>query len=453
VRGALVAIASVLLAAPSGAAAATTPAALTDPVDQWLPSSTGAVWTYQWSDSAYSPTSTNERYKLSSAHGSSFSVDWTTNNLGNATYAIPSAGTMDFSRSVGGLLAVNWSSTPAPPQFPILCASPSSCPNSLAGAFFMFVWGSRAPVLQEPLLAGSKWSSLGGANDDVSSENRYLGTQQIVVPAFPRGVPAAKVESAITQGGALGDPYGSGVRTVWWVRGVGPVKIDFRHTSGEVEGAQLLQTNLTPRPLPPDANYLPLKQGAHLTFRWRNSKHMKAWSTQRFTVSQVVNNTARVDEKSVSGPIRLVGSYEFSTRLTGVTEVAAATKAITKAKFPALGPRGHPRHFFTPFDLMAFGFNPVLPAYPAPGQAWSSVAGSSDFKTFGATGHSKILGMRRVKTKAGKFDALAVKTTLKQRGFRFGSGTRTSYFAAGKGLVKLVFRHRDGSVSTVERVK
>jgi hypothetical protein len=364
---------------------------------------------------------------------------------------------MDFTRSVGGLLAVNWSSTPAPPQFPILCSSPSSCPNSLAGSFFMFTWGSRAPVLQEPLLAGSTWSSVGGANDDVASDNRYVGTDRVVVPAFPKGVPAAKVESSVTQGGALGDPYGSGVRTVWWVRGVGPVKIDFRHTGGEVQGAQLLRTNLTPGPLPPDANYFPLKLGQHLKFRWRNSKHMRKWSTQQFTVSQIVNNTARVDVKSLSGPIRLVGSYELSTRLTGAISVAAATKAVSGATFPALGPRSAPksgrRHFFTPFDLMLFGFNPILPGYPAPGQSWKSVAGSSDFKTFGVTGQSKILGFASVKTKAGKFRALTVKTTLKQSGFAFGSGSRTSYFAPGKGLVKLVFHHRDGSVSTVERLK
>jgi hypothetical protein len=44
-----------------------------------------------------------------------------------------------------------------------------------------------------------------------------------------------------------------------------------------------------------------------------------------------------------------------------------------------------------------------------------------------------------------------VRSNLRQRGFPFGSGTRTSWFAPGEGLVKLVFRHRDGSVSTVQR--
>jgi hypothetical protein len=46
-----------------------------------------------------------------------------------------------------------------------------------------------------------------------------------------------------------------------------------------------------------------------------------------------------------------------------------------------------------------------------------------------------------------------VKASMTQPGFKFGSGTRTSWFAAGKGLVKLVFRHRDGSVSTVVLLK
>jgi hypothetical protein len=61
--------------------------------------------------------------------------------------------------------------------------------------------------------------------------------------------------------------------------------------------------------------------------------------------------------------------------------------------------------------------------------------------------------MQTVNVPAGRFRALVVRSTLRQRGFAFGSGTRTCWFAAGKGLVKLVFAHRDGSVSTVVRVK
>jgi hypothetical protein len=42
---------------------------------------------------------------------------------------------------------------------------------------------------------------------------------------------------------------------------------------------------------------------------------------------------------------------------------------------------------------------------------------------------------------------------MTQKGFPFGCGRRDSWFAPGKGLVKLVFHHRDGSVSTVERLR
>ena len=45
-----------------------------------------------------------------------------------------------------------------------------------------------------------------------------------------------------------------------------------------------------------------------------------------------------------------------------------------------------------------------------------------------------------------------MRSVLKQQGFPFGSGTRTSWFAPGRGLVKLVFKHGDGSVSTVQLI-
>lgn len=75
---------------------------------------------------------------------------------------------------------------------------------------------------------------------------------------------------------------------------------------------------------------------------------------------------------------------------------------------------------------------------------------SRDYSIFGVTGFSKVLGIRTVKVPAGTFRALVVESRLAQKGFKFGSGVRTSYFAPDKGLVKLVFTHGDRSVSTVE---
>ena len=76
-----------------------------------------------------------------------------------------------------------------------------------------------------------------------------------------------------------------------------------------------------------------------------------------------------------------------------------------------------------------------------------------DFAVYGVTGTATVRGVRTVKVPGGTFRALEVRTVMKQAGFPFGSGTRTSWFAPGKGLVKLVFRHGDGSTSTVQLIR
>ena len=98
---------------------------------------------------------------------------------------------------------------------------------------------------------------------------------------------------------------------------------------------------------------------------------------------------------------------------------------------------------------MNFGLNPILTAYPGAGQSWGTSRSSSEYITYGVTGTSRILGPQTVRVPAGTFKAIAVRSTIRQPGFPYGSGTRTCWFAAGKGLVKLVFDHADGSVSTV----
>ena len=64
----------------------------------------------------------------------------------------------------------------------------ASCGNSLASTYYNVIWGARAPVLAEPLLHGLSWSATGGAQNDVTSSNDYVGTESITVPAFPMPV-------------------------------------------------------------------------------------------------------------------------------------------------------------------------------------------------------------------------------------------------------------------------
>jgi hypothetical protein len=280
------------------------------------------------------------------------------------------------------------------------------------------------------------------------------------VPAFPNPVTAAKVRTEITQTGALGDPYGSGVRTVWWVWGVGPVKVVFAHAGGgkaPLTSAALVATTLTPKPPPTEESYFPLVKGKIATYRWTNSRHFKEPVVVRVTSGAVSNGSAQLSVASMSGPIKVEGVYGYTLRLDGLTSIFSTTKSASVAKLPPLGPKALPpnkrRHFVTPLDLLNFGFNPILTAYPEAGESWGAAKSGRDFQVYGVSGATKVLGVQSVKVPAGTFRALAVQSTLTQAGFPFGSGTRTAWFAPDKGLVKLVFRHGDGSVSEVVLLK
>jgi hypothetical protein len=426
----------------------------------WFPHASDATWTYQWTDSAYATTPTTEAVTVDSkTSGSTFVLAWTTDGQNNPDGAVTSTGSVWFQDSSSGILnpQPGWSSTLPPPEFPPLCAALTQCGNSLASTLYNVIWGTRNPVLLEPVLQGSEWSSTGGYQNDVSGSSVYMGTEKITVPAFPDPVLAAKVQTQVSQAGALGDPYGSGVRTTWWVYGVGPVKVVFAHAGGTaapITTAVLQSTNQKPQAAPSDANYFPYSTTAGGLYTWTNKKYFKKPEVEKIALSQAANGTAVFKITSVSGPMKVAGSYEFTTRLDGVISVQSATQAASLAQLPPLGPASQPpdkrRHFFTPFDLMQFGFNPIMPAYPAAGATWSSDPNGRDFAIYGVTGSSRVLGVQTVKVPAGTFHALVVASVLKQPGYPFGSGTRTSWFAPGKGLVKLVFRHGDGSVSTVE---
>jgi hypothetical protein len=424
----------------------------------WLPHPTDATWTYSWSDTEYVQTPIKEKTTVGDQKGSSFTLHWTTTGLDNPSDAITSTGDVQFQDTPAGLINTNWSSTPPPSDFPVLCPT-LACNNTLSSTWYYLIWGGRSPVIPEPLLHGAEWTSTGGAQGDVSSDSRYAGREQVSVPAFPAPVTAAKVISTVTQAGAIGDPYGSGTRTVWWVYGVGIVKMTFQHAGGAgapLTTAVLESTNQSPKPPPGDANYFPLDKGRTLTYSWNNSKHMPKPEVEQFTIDSAAQASARFTVKSLSGPMKVAGSYGFSTRTDGVTNLWGDTQAATRVRFPRLGPTALPvskrRRFFTPFDLMTFGFNPVLPAYASAGAHWASSEQTQDWLNYGVAGSTTITGIQTIHVKAGTYAALVVHSTLTQAGFPFGSGSRTCWFAPGVGLVKLVFRHGDGSVSTAELI-
>ena len=433
------------------------PAAL---AGDWLPHPTGGTWIYRWTDSVYNTTPTKEKVTVKSSRGAAFTLAWTTDGQNNPAGAPTSTGTVSFQDTDSGVTNTNWTSNAPPAGFPVLCPTTAQCGNSLASTYYNVIWGGRVPVLEEPLVKGLTWTSTGGTQNDVVSSSTYLGMATVSVPAYKHPVLAAKVQSQITQAGALGDPYGSGVRTIWWVYGVGPVKIVFDHAGGTdapVTTAVLVDTNQKLKPPPSDVNWFPLAKGTTATYSWTNSRYLKKPVVEQFTIDAAANGAARFAAKSLSGPIKVAALYGYGSGVSGVSNLWASTKAASTAALPKLGPASLPaakrRHFFTAFDLMNYGFGPLLPADPHAGMTWAGHAGGRAYALFGVTGTSRILGIQTVRVPAGTFRALAVRSTLHQVGFPFGSGTRTSWFAPGRGLVKLVFRHADGSVSDVELLK
>jgi hypothetical protein len=426
--------------------------------DDWFPHPDGATWTYTWSDSLYSLAPTTEALTVKENKGKAFTLAWDSTKQGNAASAAVSTGEMSFQETNAGLFNTGWSSSAPPVEFPVLCAKSAGCNNTIAATMHLLIWGSRGPVLEEPLLNGMEWDSSGGASNDVTSSSSYEGTEQVTVPAFPQPLTAAKIRTDISQAGALGDPFGSGVRYTWWVRGVGPVKIEFDHTGGAVTTSVLQSTNQTPQDPLPDVNYFPLTQGLTSTYKWTNPKWLRQAAVEQFHVDAELNESATISVKSISGPINMTGAYGFTLRTDGVTTLWARTQTSTTAKLPALGPKALPvrkrRHFFTPYDLMTFGFNPLIPAYPTAGQSWQGAATGRDFSVYGVLGTTTVDPVESVTVPAGTYDnALKVESDLTQDGFPAGSGHRTMWFAPDVGLVKLVWTHGDGSTSTIVLTK
>src|SRR5215469_7239731 len=136
--------------------------------DNWLPHPSDATWTYQWTDSVYATTPTKEKVTVKSTTGTSFTLAWTTDGLDNPDAAVSTAGTISFQETNNGLVNTDWSSTPPPSDWPILCASAANCGNALSSTYYNVIWGSRDPVLDEPLVRGLSWPSFGGAAQDVA---------------------------------------------------------------------------------------------------------------------------------------------------------------------------------------------------------------------------------------------------------------------------------------------
>src|SRR5258707_1281917 len=82
--------------------------------------------------SFYAATPTLEAVTVKSQTGSSFVLAWTTAGLNNPADAVSSTGTISFQETNAGLINTDWSSTPPPGNFPVLCPQVLNCGNALS---------------------------------------------------------------------------------------------------------------------------------------------------------------------------------------------------------------------------------------------------------------------------------------------------------------------------------
>ena len=148
---------------------------------------------------------------------------------------------MDFFTTDVGLVNLNYSSTPAPRNFPILCPSAIACGNTIAGHA---VPDDLGHALAGPGRAAGQGHDVdlhrAARSNDVVAANRYIGHERVTIAGVPGRRSTRPRSSRWSRRRARWATRSeSGVRTVWWVYGVGPVQIAFEHTGGETSSSQL----------------------------------------------------------------------------------------------------------------------------------------------------------------------------------------------------------------------
>ena len=211
---------ALLFAAPAGAS-------------DWLPHGADATWTYAWTDSVYNTTPTTEKVTVKDSKGTRSPSRGRPTTRERERRARQRRHRLLPGEPAAGSSTRTGRATRRPP------ASRSSARRSPAAAT-----ASRALLQPDLGDAGADARRAAAAGDDLDEHGRRAA----VTSRAPRDYdgqehgerarrsrcpsPPRRCGREITQAGALGDPYGSGVRTVWWVRGVGPVKVEFDHSGG-----------------------------------------------------------------------------------------------------------------------------------------------------------------------------------------------------------------------------
>ena len=75
-----------------------------------------------------------EKVTVGTQKGSAFTLHWTTAGLDNPSESMSTTGDVEFQETSAGLINTNWSSTPPPPDLPVLCPT-LACNNTLSSMY------------------------------------------------------------------------------------------------------------------------------------------------------------------------------------------------------------------------------------------------------------------------------------------------------------------------------
>ena len=280
------------------------------------------------------------------------------------------------------------------PSFPVLCAARRAAATASPARTTTSSGARGARRSRRRSLDGASGRAPAARGNDIDELSRLRRPEQVTVPAFGQPVQAAKVRTR--------DHAGRRARRSLRQRrphrlvglGCRPVKVVFEHAGG----ANAPVTTARPPRDEPDAEaragrreLLPARQGRHHDVPLDELAPPQEAVGPAGHGREVGERSAQLAVKSVSGPDQGRGRLRLHLPCRRAHEHLARRQLGVARELPAARPEGAAAATSagassTPFDLMNFGFNPSLRAYPRPAQSWEGRVSGRDFAVYGVTG-------------------------------------------------------------------
>lgn len=182
-------------------------------------------------------------------------------------------------------------------------------------------------------------------------------------------------------------------------------------------------------------NYFPMDLNRTWRYRWWNDTYEPNDLLENITV------VSQTDQESM---FYIVSTHywshwaKFKYRMDGDGVYFNGGQGLGGSQFP--------EHFSYAFHFLEAGSNTLLKYPIIVGEQWTSTGGWDGVTT---TGTTTVIGYDLITVPAGTFYALHTQTQVTTDGHATRSGTKDMWFVNNVGMVKLVFAHDDGTITTV----